>query len=601
MVSCTRPWRCDDDSIPTPATAPPRVMVLSCGTTAGITPCARQALVRTSYGIIPSASTWFSRMERTSLNPRTSRRRRWPAARSRNRLEVSLARATCPEPPLSAFDSESRLAACAASASAMPEAARRRFGRPQQRVAVEEVARHRVAGGVALGEHDLEEVRAPGRRAEHLGAAVQVHAPDAPEALVEALRVEGADLVPVAVEALGPDVQRERVMAPQVLDVEHLEAGLLHLDDHVGEARDPAAGEHVAADEEVGVVAPDVADEVQQADAALLEIAGVGVDQLGELVAPGVLEAADRGHLVEFAPGVAEVAVHLQRIAQAAALDLALGVVGLRAGGVDRGDLDAVALLRVEHEAAEAAADVDHLLARLEQELLRHVVALVALRLLQRARALLPVGAGVEHQRIVEPQLVELGGQGVVEVGVALRLRALGVRMRELVPAVADPGKGRAALVDAAFHAGGQRLGKAALDVDVAVEVRLEQPDVAERGHAPVGARRAEHQRERRCVLARALLAAVRVAHRERNPGALADRAQRIFDPGSHGLEFYRRVEAAARLLLASLKPAKQGNRPWQPRKNARRPPRPPKPGPRNPRPSVPAPGPWCRPRRSAS
>src|SRR6185436_8309205 len=207
MVSCTRPWRCDDDSMPTPATAPPSVMVLSCGTTAGITPRARHALVRSSYGIIPSASTKSSFTDKTWLKPRTSSRRRAPASRSRNRLEVSLASATGPAPAFSDCASEARLAACAASASAMPEAARRRFGRGLgRRFPVEEVARHRVAGGVALGEDDLEQVRAPRRRAEHLGAAVEVYAPDAAEALVEAHRVERADLVPVAVEAFGPDV-----------------------------------------------------------------------------------------------------------------------------------------------------------------------------------------------------------------------------------------------------------------------------------------------------------------------------------------------------------------------------------------------------------
>jgi hypothetical protein len=42
-VSCTRPWRCEEDSMPTPATAPPSVIVFSCGTTAGMTPCGRQA------------------------------------------------------------------------------------------------------------------------------------------------------------------------------------------------------------------------------------------------------------------------------------------------------------------------------------------------------------------------------------------------------------------------------------------------------------------------------------------------------------------------------------------------------------------------------
>src|SRR5688572_13719277 len=194
------------------------------------------------------------------------------------------------------------------------------------------------------------------RRAEHLCAAVDVDAPDAPEALVEAARVERADALPVAVEALAPGVERERVVAPQVLDVQHLEPRLFHLDDDVGEARDPAAREDMAADEELGLEVPDVADEVHHAEAALLEEARMRAHHLAELVAPGVLDGADRHHLVVLAPRVAEVAEHLQRAAQAPALDLAAHQVGLRAGGVDAGDLDAPVLVRMEHEAAEAAA-----------------------------------------------------------------------------------------------------------------------------------------------------------------------------------------------------------------------------------------------------
>jgi hypothetical protein len=121
-----------------------------------------------------------------------------------------------------------------------------------------------------------------------------------------------------------------------------------------------------------------------------------------------------------------------------------------------------------------------------------------------------------------------------MEIGVAPRLRALGVRMRELVPAVADPGKRGAAAVDPALHAGGERLGEAALDVDLVGEVGLEQADVAEGGHAPIGLGVAEHQRERRRRALRARPGAVWKAHREGNGGALAYLPQRLLDPGSH-------------------------------------------------------------------
>src|SRR6185295_13648035 len=232
----------------------------------------------------------------TWLKPRTSSRRRATLSRSRNRFEVSLASPTGPAPSLSRAARASLFCVCCCCGL---------FGL----LFVEEAPAHRVTGpgDVALGEHHLEEMRAAARRAEHLGAAIEVHAPDAPEALVEAPRVERPDLVPVLVEALGPDVERERVVAAQVLDVQHLEAGFLHLDDDVGEARDPAAREDVLADEIVGVEMSDVADEVDQPEAAGLERARVRADQLGQAGRSRVLEAADRHHLVVLAVHAAEV------------------------------------------------------------------------------------------------------------------------------------------------------------------------------------------------------------------------------------------------------------------------------------------------------
>src|SRR3990170_4091669 len=137
---------------------------------------------------MPSASTQPAAAftSSTSRNARTSRRRRSPRARSRNRFEVPFASATGPAPRLSCALSACVFAVCA--------------------LLVEELPAHRVAaaGDVALREHDLKEVRVALRRAEHLRAAVQVDAPDAPEALVELLRVERADALPVPVEALAP-------------------------------------------------------------------------------------------------------------------------------------------------------------------------------------------------------------------------------------------------------------------------------------------------------------------------------------------------------------------------------------------------------------
>src|SRR5712692_7300413 len=429
--------------MPTPATAPPRVMVFSCGTTVGITPWARHSRVSASYEIVPSASTYPFPILRTWSKWRTSSRRRAAPARSRNRFEVSFASPTGPAPSLSRAARASLFLVCS-------------------RLVVEETPGHRIVRGadVALREHDLEQMRAACRGAEHLGAAVQVHAPDAAEALVEFHRVAGADALPVAVEALGPYVQGERVMTAQVLDVDHLEADALHLDDEV-----------------VGLEMPDMADEMDQPEASGLEAPGMRAHQIGERVAACMLEAADRHHLVELAIDVAEISGDCERVAKAHALDFAARMVHLRTRRVNPGDLDAVALLRIQHEAAEAAADVDHVLARRQQHLLRDVVELVALRLLQGARAFLPVRAGVEHERVVEPQAVELGPERVVELGVVPGPGPARVRVQELVPAVEHPHQ-QLGMVDAAFHAGGESAREAAFDVELAVKVGFEQAEI---------------------------------------------------------------------------------------------------------------------------
>src|SRR5437588_4660497 len=290
---------------------------------------------------MPSASTWPSLIRRTSLKWRTSSRRRAAPARSRNRFEVSFASPTWPLPCLSRAAKASFFAVC--------------------RLFVEESPAHRIARlrDVALPEHDLEQVRVAPGRAKHLGAAVQVDAPHAAEALVEALRIELANALPVAVEALAPRVERERVVAAQVLDVQQLEAGALHLDDGLGKARDPAAREDVLADEKFGLEMPDVTDEMQHAKTAGLQKLRMRPHHLGELVAPGMLERADRDHLVVLAARIAEIAQHLQGAGEPPAVDLAAPHVGLRGSGIDAGDSHPEALMGAEHGAAVAGADVD--------------------------------------------------------------------------------------------------------------------------------------------------------------------------------------------------------------------------------------------------
>src|SRR5207244_6525700 len=163
------------------ATAPPSVMVFNCGTTAGMTPCARHSRVRSSYVIMPSVSTQPAApsTRRTWLKARTSSRRRATPSRSRNRFAVSLASPTGPCPSLSRAARASFFLECWSCGLF-------------EGLFVEEAPAHGVVlhRDVALREHDLEKMREAPGRAEHLGAAVEIHAPDAPEALVELPGVE---------------------------------------------------------------------------------------------------------------------------------------------------------------------------------------------------------------------------------------------------------------------------------------------------------------------------------------------------------------------------------------------------------------------------
>src|SRR6266545_6707915 len=146
----------------------------------------------------------------TSLKPERSTRGRACRSRSRKRLDVLFAR---PIPP--------RLPA-ASSARSRASLLSWLF------TGVEEGPAHRiVVADVAFAHHDLEEVRLAVRRAEHLGAGPEIGAPDAAEFLVEPFRVELLHLVPVAVEAQRPVVERQRVVAAQILDVHHLQPAAL--------------------------------------------------------------------------------------------------------------------------------------------------------------------------------------------------------------------------------------------------------------------------------------------------------------------------------------------------------------------------------------
>src|SRR5262245_39972207 len=287
----------------------------------------------------------------TSLKPERSTRGRALTSRSRNRLEVLFA---SPIPPGPAAASSARNRASLFS---------------WLFTGVQERAAHRiVVSDVALAHHDLEEVRLALGGAEHLRAGPQVRPPDAPEFLVELPGVEPVDLFPVAVEALRPVVEGERVVAAEILDVDDLEPAALAPVDRLGEARNPASGEDVLADPELGVAHADVADEVEHAQAAGLEVVRVSLDHLAELVAARVLERADREQLVELARHLAEIALeHLDLAFEAAPLDLGARLLDLLGRGVDAGAARPVLVPGVEEQVAPAAADVGEGLAFLQQ------------------------------------------------------------------------------------------------------------------------------------------------------------------------------------------------------------------------------------------
>src|SRR5690349_5873925 len=460
----------------------------------------------------PSTSTTSSKAERST-------RGRALASRSRKRFEVLFASPIPSAPP-----ALSSACSCASLSSY-------RFI-----AGVQEGAAHRVVvPDVPLAHHDLEEMGLALRRAEHLRAGPEVGAPDAPEPLVELAGIELADPFPVPVEAARPVVQRKRVVAAQVLDVHHLESAALAPVDRLGKARDPAPREDVFAYPELGVAHADVADEMDHPKAARLQVIGVGLDHLAELIAPRVLERADREQLVELARYLAEIALeHLYLALESAALDLRSRLLDLLGGGVDAGAARLVLVPGVEQQVAPAAADVGEGVAFLEQHLAADVVHLGDLRLLERVRPISEPRAGISHADLVEPLAIEVLAGAVVEAGVLLGLGDRGIAVQQLVPPVANPDEEGGLAVESGVHAGAEGVGEAALDIDVCVEIRLEEADVAEEQNPPGGAPVADEDGDVRIALVVLPGGAVGEDDAEADPGLRADFLHRSLEPGVH-------------------------------------------------------------------
>ena len=114
-ASCGSPSRNELDSMPSPVTAPPRVMVFSCGTTVGISPCGSVASTRCSYVVMPctSAVRASGSTESTRSRPETSSPGRLTVVRGRKRLDVRLASRTGSPAGIAAYCASSRSRASA--------------------------------------------------------------------------------------------------------------------------------------------------------------------------------------------------------------------------------------------------------------------------------------------------------------------------------------------------------------------------------------------------------------------------------------------------------------------------------------------------------
>src|SRR5882672_5141941 len=458
---------------------------------------------------MPSAATLERAVSTstTSLKPERSTRGRACASRSRNRLEVFFA-SPIPFGPPAASSARSRASLLSWLLTG-----------------VEEGAGHRVvlADG-ALAHDDLEQVGLTHGRAEHLGAGPEIRPPDTAELLVELAGVEPLHPFPVLVEAPRPVVERERVVAPQVLDVDNLQAAALAPVDRLGEAGNPAAREDVLADPELGVTHADVADEMDHAQTPGLEVVGVGLDHLAELVASCMLERADRQQLVELARHLAEVALEdLDLALEAAALDLGARLLDLLGGGVDAGAERPVSVPGEEQQVAPAAADVGEGLALLQQYLAADVVHFRELRFLERLRAVGEPGAGVGHAHFVEPLAVEVLSGAVVKARVELRLTDRSIAVAEFMPPVAHLDEEGRFAVEPGVHAGAEGVRDAALDVDVPVEIRLEEADVSEKQHPERGAALADEDGDVGCAFVILPRRAVGEDHAKADFGLRAD------------------------------------------------------------------------------
>jgi hypothetical protein len=199
-----------------------------------------------------------------------------------------------------------------------------------------------------------------------------------------------------------PELERRRVVEPNVLHVHHGEVSLLRRLQHDAHAWKVASGEDVAPDEVraaavVLVVLVFVRDRLDHGAPARLEHAVNDGKVLKEVLVPDRLDHLDRDEAVKGGLHVLHLAVVAEfdgdAIRETLLLDALARVRELLLADGDPRDFAAGALHRAQREAAPPAADLEDVALGRELELVDDQVELVQLRLIEG------VGRGVENAR----------------------------------------------------------------------------------------------------------------------------------------------------------------------------------------------------------
>ena len=191
--------------------------------------------------------------------------------------------------------------------------------------------------------------------------------------------------------------------------------------------------------------------------------------------------------------------------------------------------------VRVEHESAEAAADVDDAFTAGQLDLAADVIDLVDFGFVDIRRAFLPVTAGVHHQRLVEPVSVELRADGVVKAGVGPGLRDARIGKTPLMPAVSKAHQRIRIAFECAFEGSPERCCEIAIDIDFPVEAGLHEPDVPEQQDASICAWVPNDDGEYRRAFPVLVVRSIRELHAETSLDAVTERQHPVsYHSGEH-------------------------------------------------------------------